>query len=247
MFVLLLAAASCLYTGGMYLNDAFDAEYDRKHRGERPLPRGLISENALWAWGAGWMAAGVTAAFWLGQGGSTVSILLSLCILAYDAFHRKTRLAPVLMGVCRALLCLMAAASAGRGIDGLALWCALALGCYTAGLSCLARRDIAEALPLGVPVVLLSAPVVLAVIVNDGPVRPAALYFASLLAVWIIWSLGGWLRGGGTVRTRAVPNLLCGIALVDLLASVGAAPEIMLAFPVLFLAARVLQKYIPAD
>src|SRR5438552_468570 len=32
---ILCAAASLLYTGGMFLNDAFDVEFDRKYRTER--------------------------------------------------------------------------------------------------------------------------------------------------------------------------------------------------------------------
>src|SRR5689334_25098030 len=36
-FALLGFAATCLYVGGMYLNDAFDSQVDRQHRPERPV------------------------------------------------------------------------------------------------------------------------------------------------------------------------------------------------------------------
>ena len=39
----LLLGMSLLYTGGMFLNDAFDEEFDRQRRAERPIPTGKIS------------------------------------------------------------------------------------------------------------------------------------------------------------------------------------------------------------
>ena len=41
-FLFIQLGASLLYLGGMFLNDAFDAEFDRQHRPERPIPSGLI-------------------------------------------------------------------------------------------------------------------------------------------------------------------------------------------------------------
>ena len=37
---LLLPGVSALYLGGVFLNDAFDAESDRQRRAVRPFPRG---------------------------------------------------------------------------------------------------------------------------------------------------------------------------------------------------------------
>src|SRR3954467_14588405 len=46
--LLLCASATCLYLGGMYLNDAFDVEFDRQNRKERPIPSGAISAGDVW-------------------------------------------------------------------------------------------------------------------------------------------------------------------------------------------------------
>src|SRR3954453_21514837 len=46
--LVLCAGASLLYIGGMYLNDAFDADFDRQHRRERPIPSGAIPVAAVW-------------------------------------------------------------------------------------------------------------------------------------------------------------------------------------------------------
>ena len=41
----LFFGAAFLYTGGMFLNDAFDAAFDRQRRSSRPIPSGKISEG----------------------------------------------------------------------------------------------------------------------------------------------------------------------------------------------------------
>ena len=46
--VLLAAAFSLLYTGGMYLNDAFDREVDARERPERPISDHLEVETYTW-------------------------------------------------------------------------------------------------------------------------------------------------------------------------------------------------------
>jgi len=53
----LLAGATFLYVGGMFLNDAFDAEFDRRYRKERPIPSGMIELKSVWRWGlGGWLS-----------------------------------------------------------------------------------------------------------------------------------------------------------------------------------------------
>ena len=55
----LLAGATSLYTGGMFLNDAFDVEFDRQYRKERPIPSHAIGLKAVWVWGVAWLAFGM--------------------------------------------------------------------------------------------------------------------------------------------------------------------------------------------
>src|SRR3974390_1835133 len=47
-FGLLCLGATLLYTGGMFLNDAFDVEFDRKYRSERPIASGQVSLRFVW-------------------------------------------------------------------------------------------------------------------------------------------------------------------------------------------------------
>src|SRR6266498_3888642 len=61
----LLAGTTFLYVGGMFLNDAFDTEFDQQRRKERPIPSGAISSRTVWQFGFVWLALGVACLFWL--------------------------------------------------------------------------------------------------------------------------------------------------------------------------------------
>src|SRR6185436_16123053 len=65
--LVLSLGASLVYLGGMFLNDAFDAEFDQQHRSERPIPSGAIRVEVVWRWGLAWLAAGLTCLCLLGK------------------------------------------------------------------------------------------------------------------------------------------------------------------------------------
>ena len=100
---------------GMYLNDAFDEEFDRAKRRERPLPSGQIEVAAVWRWGFGWLGCGLLSLAFLGWWPALLGVLLAGAILLYDAVHKLVAFAPVLMAGCRVLLIWVAAASAVGG------------------------------------------------------------------------------------------------------------------------------------
>src|SRR5688572_28143471 len=77
-FAILCLGASLLYVGGMYLNDAFDVEFDLQHRRERPIPSGAIGVRAVWTLGLVWLVAGLACMFWLAQTNRTTAILAVL-------------------------------------------------------------------------------------------------------------------------------------------------------------------------
>ena len=52
---LLMVSLSLFYVGGMYLNDAFDAQFDAQHRLERPIPSGAIRVETVWGLGFAWL------------------------------------------------------------------------------------------------------------------------------------------------------------------------------------------------
>src|SRR5271154_4566292 len=85
---LLFVGVSALYTGGMFLNDAFDADFDRQRRASRPIPSGAISLEAVWRWSLVWLALGILLLFFCGKIAGTIGIILVICILIYNAVHK---------------------------------------------------------------------------------------------------------------------------------------------------------------
>ena len=121
-FYVLLVGATMLYVGGMYLNDAFDAEFDQQHRTERPVPAGNISRRTVWQIGITLLVLGWLCLAMLGLVAAVAGLLLVGSIVLYDAIHKRTAFAPLLMAACRFLLYVVAAAATLRAVchDGLA-------------------------------------------------------------------------------------------------------------------------------
>src|SRR5262249_44798080 len=127
---LLFAGGTFLYVGGMFLNDAFDVQFDRQFRTERPIPSGVISIGVVCAWGIGWLLAGMACLFSLGINSAYVGFALLVSIVIYDWIHKRIVLAPILMGMCRLLLYLVVASSGEQGITGFAVWGGVVMGAY---------------------------------------------------------------------------------------------------------------------
>jgi 4-hydroxybenzoate polyprenyltransferase len=157
-----------LYLAGMYLNDAFDAQWDQQRRPERPIPSGAIALTEVWQLGLLGMAAGVGTLALLGRTLTILALLLAACIFVYDAIHKIFAFSPVLMAVCRLLLVLAGASSGDAGIPGLAIWSALVLAFYVVGLSFLAQTESTRGSLRYWPCLFLGAPVALALVVNSG-------------------------------------------------------------------------------
>jgi 4-hydroxybenzoate polyprenyltransferase len=244
-FGVLCVGATLLYIGGMYLNDAFDADFDAQHRRERPIPSGAIGVKAVWQIGFALLAAGAVCLFALGPMTALMAILLCACIVAYDAVHKLVTASPVLMALCRVFLYLAAASAAVRGITGLAVWSALALGIYIVGLSFVARKEATGNKIEAWPQFLLLAPLLLALLVNDGMFRQPALLLGAILLVWMVRSLRSLWMAPVNVP-RAVSGLLAGIVWVDLLAGADEPRWIVATFAGLFLLAIGFQRAVPA-
>ncbi len=147
--LLLVAASSSLYLGGMVLNDAFDLEIDRAERPQRPLPSGRISLAA--AQRLGWLLLIIgTLLAWLAVpiGGDwrpgAVGTVLAGSIVAYNAVLKRTPLGPVGMGACRLLNVLLGMSLAPVAWQDQNWLVAGALGTYIAGVTWFARAESAR-------------------------------------------------------------------------------------------------------
>src|SRR5688572_15020701 len=100
-------AGSFLYSGGMFLNDAFDAEIDARERPERPIPSGRIQQKTVFRLGLGMLAVAVAvlAGFSLAENEVRVSNLVgtglavAVAVVVYDRWHKGFAWSPVVMGL----------------------------------------------------------------------------------------------------------------------------------------------------
>ncbi len=245
-FVLLCLGATLLYIGGMYLNDAFDADFDQQHRRERPIPSGSIALSTVWSIGVSFMVAGVAFLLPLGIGPAVLALLLGSCVVLYDAIHKMISFSPVLMAGCRFFLLLLASAAGRDGITGLAVWSAFALAGYIVGLSYVARFESMPGALRYWPLTALASPLVLAWFVNAGNYRLPGVISSFVATVWMGLCLRHTFWGGRRLYGRTVAGLLAGIVLVDVVALAGAPVQVTMVFAFLFISALIAQRFIPA-
>lgn len=262
----LLLAGSLLYTGGMILNDAADVRFDREHRPERPIPRGLVSVAASWSVGLGMLVAGWLLAVFMGEACWGITSALVACVLFYDFYHKPWPGAVWVMGMCRVLLMMMAGSSGLLETCKVPGWLillpfALTLGAYIVGLTMVARMEAksAQVAPWRIAFarLLLWMPGVAAALrMFDGqrlkpvmiladftPLVPLVLIFAFAAMVTVATRL---MRQGGPAIGRAVGILLAGIALVDALAVSEVSLPLAFGFAALAPVLRLWQRWIAA-
>jgi 4-hydroxybenzoate polyprenyltransferase len=214
-------AAICLfYIAGMMLNDLADLRIDRQERPSRPLPSGRIKPAAallavvvLFFAGAALLlmtTRQVNSPLLLAAGGLVAAIVL------YDLTHKLHAATVLIMGACRGLVYLTAAAYLGSPLQQPAVWLfAGVLTFYTVAISLVARSEVQGVLGPRRHVAILMPLAVLAMV---GCIRPANMLWPG--GVGMIMTL--WLtRGIRFVNARpprviaAVLTWLSGMALVD--------------------------------
>lgn len=241
----LLLGASLLYVGGMYLNDAFDAEFDRQYRRQRPIPAGLIREDRVWQIGFGLLLGGAALLGSLGWVTAVFTAVLLVAILLYDAVHKALALSPLLMAACRFLLYPLAASAAAQGVTGRSLWSGIALAGWIVGLSYVAKRESTSGRLQRWPLAVLALPLLFAAVSNSGPWRLYSLGVGFLVAAWAVWCLRHTLVEGARNFGLTVSGLLAGICLVDWLAVLPSAFGAAV-FVGCFVAALLAQRFVPA-
>jgi 4-hydroxybenzoate polyprenyltransferase len=225
-FVTAVAAMSLLYTGGMFLNDAADAGWDRQHKPSRPIVQGLISRRAVavaaaLCLSAGWglcARAGVAPAIWAST--------LVAAIVAYNAFHKRTAWAVLLMAACRALVYPLAASIASGASPGGVWPASAAIAGATLLITAAARReDIRGARVSSALAWLVSAPYLIPILaLGAGDPAWTAVAAGGLVA----WSALAAHRARSGNIPAAVQAWIAGFSLGDtlLLALLGR-PELM--------------------
>ena len=250
-FVWLIVGATLLYLAGMFLNDAFDERFDREHRTERPIPSGAISARAVWILGIVQMALGLGCVVWINTLAALFALGLAGGILWYDWLHKRIIWSPLIMGLCRFLLYLLAGAVAVDCVTLPLILGAVALCSYVVGLSNIARREATGGRVNSWPAWLLALPLLLAVASAclPGGVEVAwskLIFAACLYALWIVRSLLFTFKSIMPQYGRTVSGLLAGIVLLDFLLAANQEIQTGMLFFLLFGLALLFQRCIPA-
>jgi 4-hydroxybenzoate polyprenyltransferase len=244
---LLLFGMSALYTGGMFLNDAFDADFDQQRQAARPIPSGKISPETVWRFGWAWLALGIFCLLFLGKIAGALAIVLAICILIYNAVHKVITASPWLMGLCRFWVYVIAGTTGADGLNGWPIWCGAALAFYVIGLSYIANRESFRGRVPHWPLFFMATPLVFASLMNAGDALKPALLVSLILALWMTRCLRTVFQPGQINVGRIVTGLLAGIILVDWLAIAPQCPNWLAAvFLILFGAALFSRRFISA-
>lgn len=220
---LLLVALSLFYVGGMFLNDAFDREFDAHHRRDRPIPSGQVAAATVFQAGFGLLAAGLALLAWLGLGVANgtgwppvaAGVALAACIVFYDGYHKQNPLSPLVMGLCRMLVYIVAAVAIAGEPSRTVFAMGLLLLAYLIGLTYAAKQEHLDRLGNLWPIACLALPLLWG--------AWAARTGAAVAVPWLLWC--AWVayalsflrrRRAGDVP-RAVGYLLAGICLWDAL------------------------------
>lgn len=226
-----LLAVSLFYVGGMYLNDWRDAEYDRRHRPDRPIPAQKISRRAVLLLAVVYLLLAFGISLALQPGSLWWSLGLIACITYYDLDHKNNSISPWVMGACRALIYPWAAALAGQSFST-GLWLAgLAAYSYTMGLTYIARGAGQVAATRLVLLAALFLPAVLwGVQLSENPLVLRLLALLVFLA-WTGYCISAWFSNK-TGSRPPIGYLIAGLCWVDLVA-ISVATPITVAMPLL--------------
>jgi len=234
---------SAFYIGGMWLNDAFDAEIDARERPDRPIPMGEAGRGTVFTAGFACLAVGVLIACPLGSVAVGVAVALGATVILYDWLHKRMTIAPIVMGAARFLAYGLAAVAVGS-LTGPALFGALGLFAYIIGLTYAAKQEAYDRIDRMWPLGILAMPVLYAL--WQANAMPFALLLWLAFAIVVLLALRFLLRRGKGDVPLGVVTLIAGIALYDAVL-IAAAGELYLAMLAVagFCATLALQRLAP--
>ncbi len=243
----LLLGMSMLYIGGMFLNDAFDADFDQQRRAARPIPSGKIPLRTVWRFGWAWMALGIVCLLFLGKVAAALAVILAGCILIYNLVHKFITASPWLMGLCRFWVYVIAGTAGVDGLNGWPIACGAMLAFYVVGLSYVAKRESFRGPVPYWPLLLLAAPIGLALLMNTHEAWTPAWMVSVILAVWAAICVRPIFEAGAMNVGRIVSGLLAGIVLADWLAIAPQCPHWLVGVLLILFGATIFsQRFIPA-
>lgn len=246
----LLTGSTCAYLFGTFLNDWKDVAFDRKYRPERAIPSGRWSAGTILTLALLFATVSFTCFLSLGPAPLLAGGALLLCVVIYTVIHKSTPVAIIPMGLCRALLYVLAflavsgpestprswpapeflGSSLSINPSFIVAFMALGILTYVAGLTLAARFE-NQPERLRFPKAFLWLLIFFCFITHTWwwiglePVLPGPrhiLIFALILVPFLLWTIRALF-----LLRKSIPDFvsraLAGLCLVDLLACGGIA------------------------
>lgn len=210
-----LVGLTLFYVAGMFLNDAFDRDFDRMHRPERPIPSVQTTVRAVFIAGFAQLALGAALLAVCGYWAAASGVGLAAVIVLYDAWHKGNPASPLLMGCCRLLAYVCAAAAVAQTVTAPVWIAALVCFSYLIGLTYIAKQETLQRMGNLWPILFLVAPLIYGIAMSPG--HPLAWAITVALGVWATYFVVHLLRVGRPAIPRTVISLIAGISLVDAL------------------------------
>ena len=219
--LLLVASLSLFYVAGMFLNDAFDRDFDRRNRPDRPIAAGEVAAETVFIWGFGLLASGLAGLLAVGYGTSAGTgwralaggMLLAATIVAYNRWHKANPFSPLLMGLCRFFVYLIAGLAVTTTLSEPLLLSATVALCYLIGLTYAAKQERLQRIEGLWPFLFLAVPFVYGVPLAAA--SSAALVLYLLLLGTVISALIFLFWPDGQNIQRAMTLLIASISLLD--------------------------------
>ena len=248
---LLFLSMSAFYIGGMFLNDAFDVKIDAIERPERPIPAGEISQKSVCMIGFLFLILGIISLVnivnlfpILGFQPILTAIILSVLIVIYNLYHKGNPLSPLIMGMCRICVYLIAAFCFVSSVSTSLLIGVGMLLSYLIGLTYVAKQENLSQLPNMWPICFLLLP--LAYLGSLAFSQFILLPFILLLFVVILVALFFIFRHQPSDIPRGVVSLIAGICVLDAILICSAGQVYWACFAIIcFFLTLALQKLVP--
>ena len=248
---LLMAALSSFYVGGMFLNDAFDRDFDAKYRPERPIPAGQVSARTVFVTGFALLVLGTVgvAAASRGPDGMPAwralasATALAALIVLYDAHHKNNPFSPLVMGLCRVFVYVTASYSVAQVMPNSLIAASGALLCHLIGLTYIAKQEHLDRMGNLWPLGLLALPVAYGMALALS--EPVAWGLLGLYAGALAFAMSLLRRRAPGDVPRAVVILIAGMSLLDAVVLAGSGHVLAAALAVIgFVLTLALQKFV---
>ena len=241
------------YIGGMLLNDVFDQSFDEEYHPNRSLPQGLLPRSQVIAAA---IFCGILCLTLAGRLAQTEAVILVASIGLYSWCHKASVwMAALLLGICRGMAVLLAAAMLGDGASGIStpivLTLTLAHGAAGAAITVAASKEHRQRPGPGgvVPLARLLPLVVFVLLDPPGSTLKDWVTDPGMLAMmgWLVWEIACERKRRSEQPGQAVGAWIAGFSAVDLVVAswVLHVPSMALA-TICFVLSRVLQRFLPA-